>query len=317
MKNEPERIAVISDIHGNYPALVSVAEDAEKYGVNQYIFIGDYIFDLPFSNEVARFLMGLENAYIIKGNKENYLNWFASDDQRNWTYDQMGGMYQAFRELAPDVFNFLNDLEDERYIKITPDITVYAAHIPAFFKTLPKDKSQSKTYHKKMLDKPFTHNKYLSEFGEAVNTDECKTVIKKIDADVILFGHNHLQAHAYCGDKLIVNSGSCGQPLDFNNEAAYTILEITDGRLNVIERRVNYDVEYSIRKLRGSAIYEKGRMWSELVCLALRTGRDYFGIFFEIAGRIKSAKGEEGMFFSNPTWEEATEIFTEEYKGVL
>jgi len=68
------RIAIISDVHGNYPTLVKVIEDAVANTVDKFIFAGDYIFDLPFSNEVVRLLMKLENAHIIKGNKENYLN---------------------------------------------------------------------------------------------------------------------------------------------------------------------------------------------------------------------------------------------------
>ena len=49
------RIAIISDVHGNYPALLSVVEDAVSNHVDKFIFAGDYIFDLPFSNEVVRF----------------------------------------------------------------------------------------------------------------------------------------------------------------------------------------------------------------------------------------------------------------------
>jgi len=41
----------------------------------------------------------------------------------------------------------------------------------------------------------------------------------------------------------------------------------------------------------------------------LKTGRDYFGIFFEIAGQIALAKKENGPYFTNSTWEEANEIF--------
>lgn len=47
------KFAIISDIHGNYPALVKVIEDANLNDVDRFIFIGDYIFDLPFSNDVV------------------------------------------------------------------------------------------------------------------------------------------------------------------------------------------------------------------------------------------------------------------------
>lgn len=46
------KIAIISDVHGNYPALLAVISDAIRNNVDQFIFVGDYIFDLPYPNEV-------------------------------------------------------------------------------------------------------------------------------------------------------------------------------------------------------------------------------------------------------------------------
>ena len=310
------RIAIISDIHGNYPALVKVIEDTVLNNVDKYIFLGDYIFDLPYSNDVVRFLMEIKNAYIIKGNKEIYLKKLASDNQDNWIYNQMGVVYQAFKELTPDLYNFLDGLEDELYIEIFPGVTIYTVHVPMFFISPQTKKAHSSSYryHKKMLEKPFTHKQYLAEFNGIINTDECSGHIKQMNANIILFGHNHLQCHAYCGDKLIINPGSCGQPLDFNNNAAYTILDITNNGFNVLEKRVAYDVESVIKYAKHSIQYENGKTWSELVFLALKSGRDYFGFYFEIANMIASLKNEEGSFYSNSTWEEARIIFNGRYK---
>ena len=304
------RIAIISDVHGNYPALVKVIEDAVANKVDKFIFAGDYIFDLPFSNEVVRLLMKLENAHIIKGNKENYLKNLANDNQDNWTFDQFAVVYQTFRELTPDVYNFLINLDDECHIEITPGFSVYAAHFPVNIKLTPKlALLGSANYRKRMLEKSFTHEQFLTEFNNLLNCDELKSQINKINADVIIFGHNHLQAYGYCGDKLIINPGSCGQPLEFDPTAPYTILEITDGGFNVTEKRVAYDIESMINQAKKSAMYEKGRIWGELVFLATRTGRDYFGVFFEIAHKIALSKNEKGAFFSNSTWDEAYQVF--------
>ena len=309
------KIAIISDVHGNYPALVRVVDDAISNKVDKFIFLGDYIFDLPFPNEVARFLMKMENSYIIKGNKETHMAMLANEDQEKWIHKQFGGIYQTFRELAPDVYNFLNGLDEECYINLSHDISIYAVHFP-LVKPLSITNLSSSNYHKKMLEKPFTHEQFLLDFSDMVNSDECKAAIDKIDANIILFGHNHLQSHAYCEDKLIINPGSCGQPLDFNNAAAYTILEVMGNELNVIEKRVAYDIESVIKQAKESLLYEKGKVWTDLVCLALKMGRDYFGIFFEIAGQIASSKNEEGLFFSDSTWEEAADVFMDKYKDI-
>ena len=45
------KYAVISDIHGNLPALKVVLADAEKQGADAYIFGGDYCLSGPYPNE--------------------------------------------------------------------------------------------------------------------------------------------------------------------------------------------------------------------------------------------------------------------------
>jgi predicted phosphodiesterase len=303
-------------------------EDAKNNNVDKFIFTGDYIFDMPFSNEVAELLMGLENAHIIKGNKEGYLQNLANDNQDNWTLDQFGSLHQTFRELSPDVYHFLNNLDDECYINLSSahlghsEHTVYAVHFPKKFPERMPDKPSplrefigSSSFHKRMLEKPFNHEQYLQDFNNAVNTDEFKNVIADVHADIIIFGHNHQQGYGYCDNRLIINPGSCGLPLDFNTDAAYTILEITDGglnglKLNVIEKRVKYDIEYAANQLKKSALYEKGRAWSELMLLSLTTGRDYSRMFFNTAREIALSKNEPAAtHFSNATWNEAYEVF--------
>ncbi len=84
------KIAIISDVHGNYPALLTVISDAIRNNVDQFIFVGDYIFDLLYPNEVTELIRSLKNAYVIQGNKEGYLKWLRVENQNNWIYDQMG-----------------------------------------------------------------------------------------------------------------------------------------------------------------------------------------------------------------------------------
>ncbi len=308
------KAAIISDVHGNYPALIRVLEDARNHNVDQFVFIGDYIFDLPYSNEVTRLLMKLEDAYIIKGNKEVYLSGLSQANQAEWIYDQLGVVYQTFRELEPDVLEYLSALEEDKYIRLDNDELLFATHYFKNIKPESKQKCGSASFHRRMLDRPFTHGQFLEDFQALLQNDDMKKEIDSIDASVIVFGHNHLQSYGYCNGKLIINPGSCGQPLDFVADAAYTILEATPDGYIVEERRVKYDIEALVNDAKSSKLYECGKIWSELVFLALRTGRDYFGIFFDVAGQIAASKGEEGQLFSNDTWKEAYERFTAQGK---
>ena len=51
------KYAIISDIHGNLPALKAVLEDAKNQNITHYLFAGDYCLSWPWSN--ADFLLEL------------------------------------------------------------------------------------------------------------------------------------------------------------------------------------------------------------------------------------------------------------------
>ena len=303
------KFAIISDIHGNYPALVKVIEDANLNNVDRFIFLGDYVFDLPFSNDVVQYISKLKNTDIILGNKETYLKGLSKDNQSSWVFDQMGSIYQTYRELSMETMNFISTLKEEAYISLESDNFIYASHYTKGMPQQAKKDCGSASFHKKMLESPFSHEQFLDDFRMLINQDYYKKMFNEINAKIILFGHNHLQAYGYCGEKLIINPGSCGQPLDFDSRAAYTILEETHSGFNVIEKRVEYDIEATIQFAKKTKIYECGTIWSELVFLAMRTGRDYFGMFFEIAAEIASSKGEKDNFFTNETWQQAYDVF--------
>lgn len=60
--------AVISDIHGNYPALKAVVSDAKTKGAEAFLLLGDYIRDTPTPNEVVDTIRNLPNCTAILGN---------------------------------------------------------------------------------------------------------------------------------------------------------------------------------------------------------------------------------------------------------
>ena len=59
------RFAIISDIHGNLPALNAVIDDAENNHVDTYIFTGDYCISNPYPDECISRIKNLHNKYMI------------------------------------------------------------------------------------------------------------------------------------------------------------------------------------------------------------------------------------------------------------
>ena len=57
MTSQLGRFAVISDIHGNLPALNAVLDDARSRGISEFVFAGDYCLSGPFPDECIATLM--------------------------------------------------------------------------------------------------------------------------------------------------------------------------------------------------------------------------------------------------------------------
>ena len=61
------KIAIISDIHGNSVALKEILKDAKQNNVDDYIFSGDLVNELPFGNETLEIVKKYSNK-VLKGN---------------------------------------------------------------------------------------------------------------------------------------------------------------------------------------------------------------------------------------------------------
>ncbi len=68
-----DKIAIISDIHGNLPALEAVLSDIERKGISKIICLGDMIGKGPQSKEVLELcIKKCQN--IVKGNWEDFIS---------------------------------------------------------------------------------------------------------------------------------------------------------------------------------------------------------------------------------------------------
>ena len=69
------KIAVMADIHSNIEAFKTCYEEAEKQGVTEYIFLGDYLGDMANPQETLCLLHEIQTKYpctFVRGNKEEY-----------------------------------------------------------------------------------------------------------------------------------------------------------------------------------------------------------------------------------------------------
>lgn len=88
------RLALLSDIHGNLPALEAVLEDVARRGVDQVVNLGDSLSGPLYPAETARFLM-VQPWVQIAGNHERQL--LAFDPERGGASDRY-----ALSTLGPE-----------------------------------------------------------------------------------------------------------------------------------------------------------------------------------------------------------------------
>lgn len=233
------KLAVISDIHANLPALEAVLADIETRQAQALYCLGDLVGYAPWPNEVVQTIWA-NRIPTIAGNYDHGVG-LASDD--------CGCAYQTEKDqaLGAESITYTNDV-------VTDEVRNYLRTLPRHLElTLGQDDPASKLLM--VHGSPRRINEYLFEDRPA---SSLLRMMERVGADVLLFGHTHKPYHKVLeceaeGEKRYrhaVNTGSVGKPKDGDLRACYVLLDIPDGlvgssptSLTVEFVRVAYPVE--------------------------------------------------------------------------
>jgi predicted phosphodiesterase len=238
MQFEPERkecamkIAIISDIHGNFDALSQIPE---KY--DQLWVLGDLVNYGPQPAEVIQFVRE-RAAFVVRGNHDHCIG-FGEDPRCSVRFREMAEATRKYTE------SILTD-EDKRYLRDLP-----------LQQQVWLGETCCRLCHAVPSDPLFTYCPPDSPRW----VDECK----RVRADLLLVGHTHLQFGLRVGSTLVVNPGSLGQAKSGESVASYAVLR--DGRLGF--RSFHYPVERTVEKIREMGI--PAAIQDDLIAI-LRTG---------------------------------------------
>lgn len=126
------RLAVISDVHGNLPALERVFDFIEKVRIDGIIWCGDYITDILLSHEVLEFIRLKNKKYkhwIIKGNREDYIIDYHNSSNKDFSkIDVTGSLLLTYNSLNKDDLEFISSLPDEVIVDINGCPQIYVRH---------------------------------------------------------------------------------------------------------------------------------------------------------------------------------------------
>jgi putative phosphoesterase len=226
------RVAVITDIHGNLPALQASLAAIEALGVEEIYCGGDLVGYGPHPNEVCALIR--ERAIpTIYGNYDYSI---ARD------LDDCGCAYvtQHDRELGQQSVAWTLANTDQVWKDFMREVP-FDMHFPV----------GGEDVHL-VHGSPRKVNEYLFEDKP---TSLYERLAKAESDRVLVFGHTHKPwIHRY-GGVLFVNCGSVGKPKDGDPRASFAILEADDrGPVRASIERVAYDAETVAREVEAAGL---------------------------------------------------------------
>lgn len=227
-----ERVAVITDIHGNLPALQAALARIDELGIERVYCGGDLVGYGPHPNEVCA-LIAERGIPTIHGNYDHAI---ARD------LDDCGCAYITphDRELG------------QRSVAWTLEHTDRASK--DFMRALPFDLRFSigdRPVHL-VHGSPRKVNEYLFE-------DKPDRLYERLaageDADALVFGHTHKPWIRSFGGVLFVNCGSVGKPKDGDPRGAFAVLDLDErGDVHARIERVAYDADAVAAQVRDAGL---------------------------------------------------------------
>ena len=228
-KKETKKIALLSDVHGNLPALAAVLDDAANHGVEERWYCGDFLGYAPFPNEVVQKLREAKAVSVI-GNYDLKVLAFRQK-QENWKQKKTPEKYVAFQwnheHLAEETKAYLESLPQQAQVQVN-GFTVLLVH-----------------------GSPDSVDEHLGTSTPETRFEELAAAAK---VDLIACGHSHEAFAKRVKGTWFVNPGSVGRPEGGDARASYALLEFTGGALEVDHRRVAYDVDGVVRAIRAAGL---------------------------------------------------------------
>lgn len=220
-------LAVISDIHGNLPALEAVFAELEREQPDELVCLGDVALGPQPSETLrrvralgCRVVMGNWDAWVLDGFPE------AQGEPGRRFVEQ--GEWWA-RSLSSDDRAFIGTFEQQVELQV-PGADVLGFHgSPSSY----DDMILATTPHEELL-----------------------RLLDGCDQPLLLCGHSHVQLVRVIEGRLLVNPGSIGlpfrgvplgEPQPISPWAEYALVRIDNRRVAVDLRRTRYDVEGMLR----------------------------------------------------------------------
>lgn len=236
-----DHIALISDLHGNLPALEATLADIGRRGIDTIFCLGDLVGKGPHSEQTVDICRAV-CAKTVKGNWDDFILAETDKPTLAWHRQRLGQERLDYLKTLPVTIEFVMSGKQIRLFHASP-VSVY---------------------HRVRMNDPI--DAHLAMFDNTEFTGDA------LPPDVVGYGDIHAAYMKCFQHRILFNVGSVGNPLDLT-QAAYAILEgVYDSQIaspfSIQIIRVPYDIEAAIQQAADEAMPEL-----DLYANELRTAR--------------------------------------------
>lgn len=255
------KVAVISDVHGNYKALEAFLSYIEKHPVDAIIGLGDYVTDSPYPRRTLSMLYDMEKkytCYLIRGNREEYLLNNRRQDQGWHICSPNGALYYTYQHVTQADLDWMEAMPSERVLQLgeCPALTICHG-------------SPGMIRGNLAFDRPLKEQ-----------------TMERLQTRYLLGGHSHHQELDQLYGRTYLNPGSLGMPMDEQGRhAQFALMEGNSQGWEMELLTIDYDVESFLQDFRESGIEEYGLYLTKAVEKTLVTGHNYF--YFSVCEACK------------------------------
>lgn len=228
------RIAIISDVHGNIPAIEAVLQDIRCRKVDEIICLGDLAGKGPCGDEATDIIRANCNI-VIKGNWDYFITEHKSE-MLLWHQYKLGVERLNYLRELPIYCEFYMSGKLIRLCHASPNDLFHRVHMST------------------------DNEERFKLFAPTETLDE--------ESDVVGYGDIHWAYIDNLRGKIIFNSGSIGNPLDIPQasyaiiEGEYSTKEIHPLMISLV--RVPYDIELAVSQALESDMPDKQEYINEL-----------------------------------------------------
>lgn len=233
------RILLISDIHGNYPALQAIDRELDSSSFDQIINCGDSLVYAPFPNRTLLWLKSRQALSILGNTDKKVLKLLSGKSFKKPRKEGKRIMYSTTADTLTQ--------ENSRYLVSLPKST--SLTLDNTSPTGASGKTKIGVFH----GSPAHHHEFV--FADSPD-EKFRQLAEMTDCNIIVTGHSHSPYHKEKYDVHFINPGSVGRMFDGDPRASCATLEICDGIIHVSHYRIAYAVDTVVAKLRESGLPE-------------------------------------------------------------